>query len=293
MREIVDFRPESPSALQAFMSDIYEKIARSDLAVSAQDDGFLLRKARRDLGRLGQVQGKRVLEIGPGLGHLTQMLIQAGARVAVLDISSDYLHSSRFSECEGRYLAYIDDPNLAAHLSRIEPFDLVISCDVLEHLSHPSDALLNVLRLLKPGGRFYVRVPANETLLQYSRILNCQFELVHLRTFSTSSLRRELFATGFNVIAGPRSSREALTPRSRVPGQRRYWLVVRRALQSRGENLASNSSLRNSWSFLDALIAVRNRLPDRSRWLLGPLLWLLTVGLEIYAIAEAPTTTRV
>lgn len=94
-------------------------------------------------------------------------------------------------------------------------FDLIILTDVLEHLTHPQDALLVCGTLLKEEGKIYIRVPAHESLIKYSRILGCPYTLAHLRTYDKTQLRRELISAGYRCLKGPKSSPGS----SRQPGR--------------------------------------------------------------------------
>ena len=40
-------------------------------------------------------------------------------------------------------------------------FDLIVCSEVLEHLHEYNDAVMEIYRVLKPGGKFYASVPAS------------------------------------------------------------------------------------------------------------------------------------
>lgn len=98
----------------------------------------------------------RVLEIGPGAGKFLAALAQDGYR--------------HLSACDiDRYLL----PEVEASLERFavldlsfdplpwpgESFDAVAAWEVLEHLENPHHAVREILRVLKPGGRFLLSLP--------------------------------------------------------------------------------------------------------------------------------------
>lgn len=177
----------------------YRKIAVKDLESSMQSLESLAEKARTDLQRLGDIRGKKVLEVGPGRGHLAIAMQQQGAKVDLLDVVGDYLELLK-DRVDGRLI--VGDVETFV-VSPEDKYDVVVLCDVLEHLLRPQDALLALRQALVPGGAIYVRVPAHESLLQYSRRLGCPWSLVHLRTYTRYTLRLELIASGFSLVKGP------------------------------------------------------------------------------------------
>ena len=100
-----------------------------------------------------------VLEVGCGVGAQTIPLIQRSpdARITCVDISSTSLAAAEarvraaglplpaFRQTEIRALPFAD-----------ASFDHVFLCFVLEHLSDPAAALLEIRRILRPGGTLTV-----------------------------------------------------------------------------------------------------------------------------------------
>ena len=105
-----------------------------------------------------------------------------------MDIATDYLKS--------RVGAIVAN---AENLPYREHFDVLAATDILEHVLRPGDFLLSAHRALKVGGRFMVRVPVFESLLQYAGLGGYPYELVHLRTYTPGLLRQELRGAGFKV----------------------------------------------------------------------------------------------
>jgi SAM-dependent methyltransferase len=191
----------------------YVSIAEHDLANPIQNQIQLNELTKRDLRAIGSVSNLRVLEVGPGLGHLTNLLIDSGATVYVADIVDNYLNHIQLDACNKAVFDIQDSDGVPE--SWFASFDLIVMTDVLEHLTHPQDALLVTKSLLKAGGKLYVRVPAHESLISYSMELGCPHALVHLRTYDKTSLRRELTSAGLRCLKGPRYSIKA----ARQPGR--------------------------------------------------------------------------
>lgn len=109
--------------------------------------------------------GRRVLEIGCGAGNLTGHMLDRDVVVA-LDLSQDNVTtvSQRFVEHRNviPVLGNAADPrilDLASH-----NFDTVVSLNVLEHVEDDVLALTYVRKLLSPGGKLVLIVPAHQAL---------------------------------------------------------------------------------------------------------------------------------
>jgi SAM-dependent methyltransferase len=98
----------------------------------------------------------RILEIGCGTGHNLEMLKRFGRVDAVeIDGAARAIASARLGH------AVINAP--LPELSGIADgtYDLVAIFDVLEHIGEDEEALISIARVLKPGGRILITVPAH------------------------------------------------------------------------------------------------------------------------------------
>lgn len=177
----------------------YRAIAERDLSDSLQDETQLARKASDDARRLGSVAGLRVLEVGPGQGHLARLLTRAGARVDLVDVVETYLKRLAPAVSGQVFVENVEQ------LSMNRSYDWVILADVLEHVLNPGDALLSAWSVLRPGGKIYLRSPSYESLVRYSRRLGCPWEAVHLRTYTPYLLNLELRYCGFDLVRKART----------------------------------------------------------------------------------------
>jgi SAM-dependent methyltransferase len=95
--------------------------------------------------------GDRVLDAGCGSGRSFRYELAPGCRVVGVDIGAELR----------------DNPNVASRVrgdvQRLPfadaSFDAVLASHVMEHLPRPDEALAEVARVLKPGGRFLLLTP--------------------------------------------------------------------------------------------------------------------------------------
>lgn len=119
-----------------------------------------------DFDRLQLQPGDKVLDLGCGEGrHAITAYLEGQVDVIGLDLSLADLGTAqrRFEEFEnredtGRSVNFTRASGLALPF-RDAAFDKVICAEVLEHIPDYQAVLLEVRRVLKPGGQFAVSVP--------------------------------------------------------------------------------------------------------------------------------------
>ncbi|MEU7885072.1 class I SAM-dependent methyltransferase [Microbispora bryophytorum] len=127
-----------------------------------RDDGFVwcpegLDEA--DARLLGDVAGRRILEIGCGAGQCGRWLLGRGAAVAAVDLSYRQLqHSRRIDMSAGAALPVVQaDAETLPFADR--SFDLACSAyGALPFVADAGAVLAEVRRVLRPGGRFVFSV---------------------------------------------------------------------------------------------------------------------------------------
>lgn len=126
---------------------------------SAENDRNLLnahyeRPAMLDL--VGDVQGQLILDIGCGAGPLAEELLSRGARVSGFDSSVRMVDLARERLGSSAALRVAD---LSAPLPYDDnSFDVACASLVLHYLEGWADALLEIKRVLRPGGRLIASV---------------------------------------------------------------------------------------------------------------------------------------
>jgi len=100
------------------------------------------------LDSVGNLNGRHVLEIASGTGHLAAEAVARGASVVGVDVASSMVALARervpgatFREADAEALPFQD-----------EHFDSVLCCFGLLHFARPAQALREAARVLKPGG---------------------------------------------------------------------------------------------------------------------------------------------
>ena len=124
------------------------------------------------LRRLGEVRGRRVLDIGCGLGESSVMFARLGAEVTASDISPEMVgFAERLAARHGIRLATA--VGAAEHIN-VEPgsFDVVYCANTLHHLVEKEGFFRRVTGFLKPGGIFcsWDPVKYNPVIEVYRRI---------------------------------------------------------------------------------------------------------------------------
>lgn len=120
---------------------------------------------------LESLAGKRVLEIGCGMGMHSEMLVKAGAELTAIDISPTSIESSKrrfankgltadFRQMDAEHLDFVADS-----------FDMVWSWGVIHHSAHTGRIVREIHRVVKPGGRAGIMVYATDGMSAYITIL--------------------------------------------------------------------------------------------------------------------------
>ena len=134
-----------------------DEAARNQEAISNTE--AFNEQRRITLDALGLVGGERILDVGVGTGHMAFDMAKATIghnEIVGIDISDDMLNICR-DRCT-------DLPNVSFEMADLydlpfneESFDVVLSVQVFEYLEDVQRALLELHRVLKPGGRLILR----------------------------------------------------------------------------------------------------------------------------------------
>src|SRR6266496_1516223 len=101
----------------------------------------------------GPLDGRRILDLGSGMGGTSVALALSGAAPLAFEYNRAYCDIIRLRA--GRYDLYLPIVNGAGERLPFADasFDLAIAWDVVEHVQHPTLLLAELARVLRPGGR--------------------------------------------------------------------------------------------------------------------------------------------
>lgn len=132
------------------------------------------------------------VEMGAGTGHMTRMFLDRGFHGAASDLGADSRDMMRANLAyAGERMRVVD---AVADLPEAS-FDYLLAFEVLEHVEDDLGALKEWARLLRPGGRVLISVPA------HMRKFGRSDELVgHVRRYEREAMAELLRGAGFEQI---------------------------------------------------------------------------------------------
>jgi 2-polyprenyl-3-methyl-5-hydroxy-6-metoxy-1,4-benzoquinol methylase len=143
------------------------RTAVSDVHVRAAFEAVTAPENRFILGRMGDLRGRRVLDLGSGLGEAAVYFALRGARVTATDISPEMCALARRAGQEhGGEIEAVATPVERLDVPA-ESFDVVYGANLLHHVADIDSTLAAVRRALRPGGRCFFWDP-----LAYNPVIN-------------------------------------------------------------------------------------------------------------------------
>jgi SAM-dependent methyltransferase len=107
------------------------------------------------LSRMGPLAGKKLFDIGSGLGESSVYFALQGARVTMIDISPGMIEKAKET---GRYHG-VELEGYASAGEKLpagdNEFDIVYVANLIHHVSDRRNLMKEMRRVLKPGGRFF------------------------------------------------------------------------------------------------------------------------------------------
>jgi 2-polyprenyl-3-methyl-5-hydroxy-6-metoxy-1,4-benzoquinol methylase len=154
---------------------------------------------------LGDVRGKRILDLGCGSGETTVVLATRGAKVTGLDLSPELIELAEKRLKQHHVTAQLRTASAYSTGLECESVDIVFAISILHHLDLER-ARQEIWRVLRPGGLLILREPVRD-----SRTLTYMRRLVPNRGEEMSPYERPLtlgefshFSRDFNLIAAKR-----------------------------------------------------------------------------------------
>ena len=114
---------------------------------------------------LGDISGKKLLDVGCEAGYITIKLAQKGARVTAIDLIEEPIRELRRT-IKGKNLPIT---LMVADATKLpfaaKSFDIILATEVIEHITKLNRFVENAAKVLKPGGVLLITFP-NENLRQ-------------------------------------------------------------------------------------------------------------------------------
>lgn len=142
--------------------------------------------------------GSSVLEVGAGMGNITQFLLNVENLTCLepFDTYRQYL-ADRFKKHLNVAIVPFQIEDCPNDKVAEGSFDSVVCLNVLEHIEDDVAALVRFRRLLRPGGKAVVLVPALPWI--YGAM---DEQMGHFRRYTLGSLRRAFRAAGLRPVYG-------------------------------------------------------------------------------------------
>ena len=134
--------------------------------------GFTSHIIEKMMEKLGNINGKKVLDFGCGEGWLSKVLLKKGAKVWAFDISEEAVKNVRaksLQEWSSNHQVNVIQATAEALGFNADSFDYVIGNAILHHIDLGA-AAEEIHRVLKGGGRAYFMEPlGHNPLLNWYR----------------------------------------------------------------------------------------------------------------------------
>ncbi len=143
--------------------------------------------------------GRRVMEVGSGIGNISAGLRALDPELLVLtDTDPWYLNRLRHTFADDHVVQFADvtlpDPTARERFAELR-LDSVVALNVLEHIEDDRGSLETMRRMVVPGGKVVLLVPALPAL--YGTL---DVELQHFRRYTRDNLRRVMTEAGLHDI---------------------------------------------------------------------------------------------
>ena len=139
--------------------------------------------------------GKKILELGSGMGAISKYLVSKNRRVTLTDINKKYATylERRFIGNPHVEVKNIDILNIDTVFSE-EEFDTIVGINILEHIKHDTETIKRLKRVLIKEGKLVLLVPAHKSLFG-----KLDGKLNHFRRYSRYELESKLKNESFFI----------------------------------------------------------------------------------------------
>ena len=166
-----------------------------------------------DFSRLGDLDGRRLLDVGAGAGRHAIEAARRGAMVTCVELSTEAMREIPISARAAEELLGLEPGGLSARISVVKAdarslpfpagsFDALIASEVLEHVSEDGEVLAELARVSKPGAKIAVSVPRfyPEVVSWLLSLAYHDAEGGHIRVYTRGLLDARLTRSGLRPV---------------------------------------------------------------------------------------------
>ena len=157
----------------------------------------------RDRVILQYIKGRKIIDLGCGEGITLEKMVKKFPQFQIMGVDND---PEKIKICRQHRLP-VTLGNITHLPIKSGTFDCALLIEVIEHLSSKqvNQAIKEVRRLLKPGGRLIILFP-NDRNFKIGRLLTLKFKEAfynygHLRQWSPTEAQKTFHQAGFRIIA--------------------------------------------------------------------------------------------
>ncbi|PKL91389.1 MAG: hypothetical protein CVV21_09250 [Candidatus Goldiibacteriota bacterium HGW-Goldbacteria-1] len=138
----------------------------------------------------------RVLEIGCGIGNITDFILKDSQEVCASDIDDSYLKYA-CKKYKGNKKVKVTKIDIIKPGNKIAKgkYDTAVMLNVLEHIKDEKKAVVNVKNALVKNGKFVILVPAMKSI--YGEMDKA---LGHYKRYNKTELKELLEKNGFKIL---------------------------------------------------------------------------------------------
>jgi 2-polyprenyl-3-methyl-5-hydroxy-6-metoxy-1,4-benzoquinol methylase len=162
---------------------------------------------RHILAMLDKSTNKCILDLGCGNGYLVNFLLANGYNAFGTDASAEGIAIARQTNIGRFYLQDLSTDKLPAEL-KDQPFDTIISTEVIEHLYDPEGFINFCKQIIINGGEIIITTPYHGYLKnlmlsifnKWDTHLNPMWHGGHIKIWSRKTLSSALVNAGFTQV---------------------------------------------------------------------------------------------
>lgn len=188
--------PSDPQEIaQLYTRDYFESGSPSGYESYGSLEGSLTRTFERRFRQLGRAEGRSLLDVGAAYGFALTVAQELGFRAVGLE------YSEAAREAGLRVPGRVVRGSAESLPFAGGTFDVVTLWDVLEHLPEPAEAIREIARCTRPGGRLLLTTGDVGSIV--ARVSGARWHLYnlpeHLFFFSRAGLELLLASNGYRV----------------------------------------------------------------------------------------------